>query len=294
MAVKKPSLERITARRGWWFILPALAFITLTSFYPMIEAFLLSLQKGKANNLTWTGLRNYERLLSDQTFLAALENTLFYLVVQMPVMLILALLLAVLVNDPRIKGRGIYRTLIFLPAATSLASCSIVFLRLFANDGYINTLLQDLGLIDTFIAFLSNKWTARGLIMLVMTWRWTGVNMIYYLSGLQAIDDHLYEAASIDGATGFASFRLITLPLLKPTILMTTILSTSGTMKLFDEVYNITKGGPANTTLTLSNYLYRLCFQGVPQYGYASAIAYVIFLIVALLAFIQLKAGDKE
>lgn len=209
-------------------------------------------------------------------------------------MLGLALMLAVLVNDSSIRGRGIYRTLIFLPAVTSLASCSIIFLRLFANDGYLNTLLMQHGFIDRAIAFLSDRMGARLIIVLVMTWRWTGVNMIYYLSGLQSIDESLYEAAAIDGATGFARFRLITIPLLKPTILMTTITSTTGTLKLFDEVYNITGGGPANATITLSQYLYQLCFKGVPQYGYASAIAYIIFLLAALLALLQMKAGDSK
>ena len=288
------SLERKTQRIGWMFIIPALALVVLTHFYPMFETLLLSLQSGKANNLKWAGMRNYVRLFKDATFLAALENTLFYLVVQIPVMLSLALILAVLVNDRKLKGRGIYRTLIFLPAVTSLASCSIIFLRLFANDGYINTLLLNTGVISEYIDFLANKWSARAIIILVMTWRWTGTNMIYFLSGLQNIDDSLYEAAAIDGATGVQAFTRITMPLLKATLLLTTITSTTGTMKLFDEVYNITGGGPANGTITLSNYLYQLCFGGVPQYGYASAIAYIIFLIAALLAFIQMKVGDKE
>lgn len=291
---KRISLERRTQRYGWLFILPAVALIALTSFYPMFETLLLSFQSGKANNLKWAGLRNYVRLFRDATFLAALKNTLFYLVIQIPVMLSLALVLAVLVNDRGLKGRGVYRTLIFLPAVTSLASCSIIFLRLFANDGYVNTMLLKAGLISERIAFLSNKWSARAIIMLVMTWRWTGTNMIYFLAGLQSIDESLYEAASIDGATGAQSFLRITLPLLKPTLLLTTITSTTGTMKLFDEVYNITAGGPANGTITLSNYLYELCFGGVPQYGYASSIAYIIFIIAALLAFIQMKVGDKE
>lgn len=290
----KRSLEKRTSLRGWLFILPALALILFTCFYPMVETLLLSFQKGKANQLSYAGLRNYARLLSDSTFWAALENTLFFLVVQIPIMLGLALMLAVLVNDSSIRGRGIYRTLIFLPAVTSLASCSIIFLRLFANDGYLNTLLMQHGFIDRAIAFLSDRMGARLIIVLVMTWRWTGVNMIYYLSGLQSIDESLYEAAAIDGATGFARFRLITIPLLKPTILMTTITSTTGTLKLFDEVYNITGGGPANVTITLSQYLYQLCFKGVPQYGYASAIAYIIFLLAALLALLQMKAGDSK
>ena len=143
-------------------------------------------------------------------------------------------------------------------------------------------------------SILATKAVLDLIIILVMTWRWTGTNMIYFLSGLQNIDDSLYEAAAIDGATGVQAFTRITMPLLKPTILLTTITSTTGTMKLFDEVYNITGGGPANGTITLSNYLYQLCFGGVPQYGYASAIAYIIFLIAALLAFIQMKVGDKE
>ena len=291
---KLRGLEKNQQRLGWMFIIPALLLIALTCFYPMIETLLLSFQSGKANNLSFSGFRNYARLIKDKTFLAALENSVYYLFLQIPIMLAISLFLAVLVNDKGVRGRGVYRTLIFLPAATSLASCSIIFMRIFANDGYVNTLLLQRNVIDEYIAFLSDKWMARAIIMLVITWRWAGVNMIYFLTGLQNIDDSLYEAASIDGATGMQQFSYITVPLLKPTILMTTILSTTGNIKLFDEVYNITGGGPANATITLSNYLYRLCFDGVPQYGYASAVAYVIFIIAAVLALIQMKVGDKE
>ena len=118
--------------------------------------------------------------------------------------------------------------------------------------------------------------------------------MIFYLAGLQNIDYQVYEAARIDGASATQQFTKITVPLLKPVILMTTVLSTNGTLQLFDEVKNMTKGGPNNATTTISTYIYKLTFEQVPQFGYASALAYTIFIMVAILAFMQMKVGDKE
>ena len=118
--------------------------------------------------------------------------------------------------------------------------------------------------------------------------------MVFYLAGLQNIDDSLYEAAKIDGASPFAIFRKITIPLLRPTILLTTIMSINGTLQLFDESVNLTGGGPANSTLTMSHYIYNTCFINVPNFGYAAAMSYVIFIMVAILSFVQMKVGDKR
>ena len=132
------------------------------------------------------------------------------------------------------------------------------------------------------------------LIILAITWRWTGYNMVFYLSGLQGIDDSIYEAADIDGAGAFEKFKSITLPMLKPIILFTTINSTIGTLQLFDETMNITQGGPANATITISQYIYNILFKYSPDFGYAAAVSYVIVVMIVILSFIQMKVGDKN
>lgn len=288
------GLERGIRRRGWVFVIPATLLIITFSFYPMVEAFLLSLQSGKGNALKWAGFSNYARLLKDKVFITALKNTFFYLIIQVPIMLTLALALATMLNDKTLRGKGIYRTLIFLPCATSLVSCAIVFKQLFSANGFINSMLMNLSLIKEPLPFLTNGAWARIIIIVTMLWRWTGYNMVFYLAGLQNIDSQVYEAARIDGASVMQQFTKITAPLLRPIILMTTILSTNGTLQLFDEIRNMTdNGGPANSTITLSMYIYKLTFMNVPQFGYASAIAYCIFIMVAVLAYLQMKAGER-
>ena len=153
---------------------------------------------------------------------------------------------------------------------------------------------MNLGFISERVNWLSQEGSAKVIIILALIWRWTGYNMVFYLAGLQNIDDSLYEAAKIDGANAVQSFFKITVPMLKPTILLTTIMSTNGTLQLFDESVNLTGGGPANSTLTMSHYIYKASFEYNPQFGYAAAMSYVIFVLVAILAFVQMKVGDKR
>ncbi len=280
--------------KAWLFILPSLILIVAFVFYPMIQAFITSFQTGMANNLEFGGIANYKRLLTDSTFKKALFNTLLFLIVQVPVMILLALAISSMLNNKRLKLRGMFRTAIFLPAVTSLVAYSIVFKSLFATDGFVNGFLMNLHLISEPINWLTSTAFARILIIMAITWRWTGYNMIFYLSGLQSIDDSIYEAAAIDGATGFQKFRYMTVPLLKPIILFTTINSTIGTLQLFDEPMNITQGGPANTTITISQYIYNLLFKYQPNFGYAAAVSFVVVVLIVVLSFIQKKVGDKE
>ena len=269
--MKKHSVSKKLDRRAWLFISPSLVLIVSFVFYPMVQAFLASFQTGIANNTEFGGLANYKRMLTDTTFQKALFNTVLFLIVQVPIMILLALAISSMLNNKKLKCRGLFRTAIFLPCVTSLVAYSIIFKSLFANDGFINGMLMNLHMIAEPINWLTNPTFARILIIIAITWRWTGYNMIFYLSGLQSIDDSIYEAAAIDGATGFQKFRYMTLPLLKPIILFTTINSTIGTLQLFDETMNITQGGPANTTITISQYIYNLLFKYQPNFGYAAA-----------------------
>lgn len=281
-------------RRAWVFVLPSLILIIAFVFYPMIQAFITSFQTGAGNNLDWTGIANYKRLLTDTTFKKALGNTVLYLVIKVPIMIFLALVISSMLNDKRLKAKGFFRTAIFLPCVTSLVAYSIIFKSLFATDGFINAFLMKIHVLEEPIAWITDPVFAKILIIIAITWRWTGYNMVFYLSGLQGIDDSIYEAADIDGATSVQKFFRITLPMLKPIILFTTINSTIGTLQLFDEPMNITQGGPANATITTSQYIYNILFKYSPDFGYAAAVSYVIVVLIVVLSFIQMKVGDKD
>ena len=237
---------------------------------------------------------NYKRILADKVFQQSIANTFLYLIIQVPIMLILAILLAQLLNNKDLKFKGFFRTCVFLPCATSLVSYSLIFRSMFATDGLINSILIKLGILSTAIISWGIPPSAKIVIILALIWRWTGYNMVFYLAGLQNIEYSVYEAAKIDGANGWKTFWKITVPLLKPTIIMTFIMSINGTLQLFDESVNLTKGGPANSTITMSHYIYNTCFINVPNFGYAAAMSFIIFIMVAVLAFINLKVGDTR
>lgn len=281
---------------GWTFLTPATLMIVIMSFYPMVRAFIISLQTGAGQNMRFAEpiFSNYKRILADKVFQQSIVNTFLYLLIQVPIMLLLAILLAQLLNNQQLKFKGLFRTCVFLPCATSLVSYAIIFRSLFAQEGLINTVLVNLHILDRGYNFLGNSISAKIVIIIALVWRWTGYNMVFYLAGLQNIEYSVYEAANIDGANGWKTFWKITVPLLKPTIIMTVITSINGTLQLFDESVNLTKGGPANSTITMSHYVYNTCFINVPNFGYGSAMAFIIFIMVAVLALINLKVGDTR
>jgi lactose/L-arabinose transport system permease protein len=293
--------KSVTAKQqlaGWIFLAPASILIFIMSFWPMVSAFITSLKTGKGVNLKWGDplFVNYiKNIPADKTFLQSMGNTYLYLLIEVPIMLILAILLAQLLNNKDLKFRGAFRTMVFMPCAVSLVSYALIFRSLFAREGLINHLLMALGIINENVNWLGQPGTARAVIIIGLIWRWTGYNMVFFLAGLQNIEYSVYEAAKIDGANGWKTFWSITVPLLSPTIVMTAIMSINGTLQLFDESVNLTNGGPANTTITMSHYIWNQAFgQGVGVFGYASAMAFIIFIQVAILAFISLKVGDKR
>ena len=292
MKKKGLNMEQKRNLTGWAFLLPAALLIFVFCFYPMAQALILSFQKGTGSAVQPAGFANYVRILKDATFQQCLFNTIFYFVIQVPIMLILALILAQLLNSPNIKGKGIYRTMIFLPCATSLVSYSMIFKSLFANDGLVNRVLSTVGI--PTVDWFQNAWAARWVIVIALVWRWTGYNMVFYLAGLQNIDYSIYEAARIDGASPLQQFVHLTIPLLKPTILLTAIMSTSGTLQLFDESVNLTAGGPGKATMTLTHYIYNISFVETPKFNYAAALSVFILVVVAVLSAIQMKVGDKR
>ena len=211
---KGMSLEKKHNVTGWVFLIPATALICWMSFYPMIKAFIMSMQTGIGINLTFGGAANYLRILKDPTFKQCLFNTFFYLIIQVPVMLVLALALASMLNNKHLRFKGLFRTAIFLPCATSLVSYAMIFRSMFANDGFINTVLRGFGMNP--IMWFANAWTARAVIIIALIWRWTGYNMVFYLSGLQNIEYSVYEAAKIDGASEWRLFFKIVIPMAMP------------------------------------------------------------------------------
>ena len=290
------TMERKQSAAGWAFLTPATLMIFVFSFYPMVQAFLTSMKRGLPTALTYCDplWRNYQRMLSDKVFVQSVTNTLTYLIIQVPIMLVLAVIFATLLNNKDLKFRGLFRTCIFLPCATGLVAYSMIFRTLFTYDGMVNALLTNIGILSEPINWLNDPFYAKVVIIVGLVWRWTGYNMIFYLSGMQSIDYSIYEAARIDGANQFRQLVNITIPLLKPIILVTAIMSTNGTLQLFDESVNLTRGGPANMTITMSHYIYNTMFTKNPNFGYAAAMSFVILIMVAVLSAIQTKVGDKR
>ena len=281
---------------GWMYLAPATILIFIMSFWPIIQAVITSFKTGSSANMQWANplTYNYTRMFQDAVFKRSIGNTFLYLIIEVPIMLVLAILLAQLLNNKHLKFKGLFRTCVFLPCATSLVSYALIFKSLFATQGLINTILVKLGILENNFNFLGTGWSAKIIIIVALIWRWTGYNMVFFLAGLQNIEYSVYEAAKIDGASAFQTFFKITVPLLKPTILMTAIMSTNGTLQLFDESMNLTKGGPGNASITMSHYIYNMSFKGVPNFGYTSAMSFIILIMVAILAIIQMKVGEDR
>ncbi len=283
--------KRLKSFTPWLFLLPAILFLLIFNVYPFFEAISLSFMTRERGELIFAGISNYKRLITDQYFFRALGNSLIYFGIQVPVMTSLAIILAVALNTVITKCKGFFRTAFFMPVVVEAVAYSLIFILLFQDEGVVNFLLS----IFNFdaIPWLSNKWPSRFLIMTIMTWRWTGYNMVIMLAGLQAISNDYYEAATIDGANFFQKFMRITLPMLKPVIIFSTILSTIGTLNSFTEPYLITNGGPNNATLSTGLYIYRQAFRSL-NLTYAATISVAILIIVGLLSRVQFVLGKEK
>lgn len=291
---KPNTLKRKKTITSWLFVIIPTVLIVIFYIYPMLQAFWMSLHSGAGINLEFVGLGNYQRLFTDSQFITSVKNTFIYLIFQIPVMILLALIFSVVLNNKTIKLKGIFRTLIFLPAVTSLVAYSVVFKYLFSNNGIMNQFLMAINVLDSPIYWLGDPFWSKVVIIIAITWRWTGYNMIFYLAALQNIDESIYEAARLDGASSVQQFFRITIPLLRPVILFTSITSTIGTLQLFDEPMNITSGGPGNATLSISQYIYNLSFEYTPNFGYASAVSFAILVFIIILSAVQFKIGGTD
>ncbi|HBY71269.1 MAG TPA: lactose ABC transporter permease [Lachnospiraceae bacterium] len=275
----------------YFLIAPTVIIFVVFMVYPIVYSLILSFQEFKHGTYSFVGLKNYIVLFKDPIFYKALMNTFFYLIVQVPIMIGLALIIAVFVEEKHVKGKAFWRTSIFLPSITALVAYALVFKVLFNGDyGLINYVISALG--GDKVQWFYSKWPARFSIIISITWRWTGYNMIILLAGLQAIPESVYESAAIDGAGFWKKLTYITVPMVKPILLFTTITSTIGTLQLFDEPYVLTQGGPDYATITIGQYLYNNGFVYM-NFGYASAIGYVMVFIIGILSVLQFKIKDN-
>lgn len=284
-ATRRSRLSRRTARSGWLFASPAVVLFAVFFVYPLAASLLQSLYTSDRGVAVWAGAGNYVKLMGDAQFRTSIANALLLLVIQVPLMVGLALGLATLLNQAWLKFRTTFRLIHFLPAVTTLVAYSLVFrLMLQTDGGIVNQFLALFGAAP--IDFLNNPLWAKASLIASMTWRWTGYNMVLVLAGLQAIAHELYESAALDGADGWRTFRHVVIPGVKPVLLFVSITSTIGTLQLFDENYTLTGGGPSDATLTPVLYLYRVGFRQF-DFGYASAIAWAVVLIIMVLSLVQ-------
>lgn len=279
-------LNRSVRRASWYFTAPAMVLFAVFFAYPLVASLVESFQTGSGGVSVFNGLGNYERLLSDPNVGTALANIALILVVQVPLMLVLALTLAQILNQSWLRARTGYRIAYFLPAVTTLVAYAIVFRVLLRDNGVLNQVLAMAGIGG--VDWLNDPFWAKVAVIASITWRWTGYNMVILLAGLQAIDRGQYEAAAVDGAGPVTTYLKVIVPQLRPVILFCLITSTIGTLQLFDEPYILTEGGPDNATLTPILYLYQVGFEQL-DFGYASAIAWLVVVIIAALSFVQFR-----
>ncbi|BDZ54721.1 carbohydrate ABC transporter permease [Agromyces marinus] len=281
------TLGRRLQRPGAWFALPAAVLLVLFFAYPLVTSLWQSFFATSAGTSTWVGFDQYARLFEDPLIGKSLFNAGVILVVQVPLMIALAVGLAYLLNQSWLRFRSGFRLLTFLPAVTTLVAYAVVFRVMLSTDGgAVNQLLALFGAAP--IDWLNNEWWARVALIAAITWRWTGYNMVIILAGLQSIPGELYEAARIDGAGRWQIFTKIVIPQLRPVLIFTTVTSTIGALQLFDENWILTEGGPNDATLTPVLYLYKVGFRQF-DFGYASAIAWLLVVLTAVIAFIQFR-----
>jgi lactose/L-arabinose transport system permease protein len=285
--MKPRSLEQRTSVFGWIFVAPATLLFLIFFAYPLGQSLFQSFTTREAGVDTWAGTANYERLFSDPLVLKSLQTAGLILAVQMPMMIVLAVGLAVLLNSSWLKFKTTFRLIHFLPAVTTLVAYSLVFRIMLQSDGgVVNQFLQSLGI--SSIDWLSSTFWAPISVIASVTWRWTGYNMVFILAGLQAIPKEQYESATLDGASNFRTFFSVVLPQLRPVLIFVTITSTIGSLQLFDENYILTGGGPANATLTPVLLMYKTGFRDF-DFGYASAIAWMLVVLIGLLSLLQFR-----
>jgi multiple sugar transport system permease protein/alpha-1,4-digalacturonate transport system permease protein len=287
------KLKRRNTAIAWTFILPNFVGFALLTLVPVVWLFYIAFTSwdvfGKAK---WIGLDNFTRLFSDSSFHKALWNTVYFSVVHIPLTVVVSLGLALLLNR-KLRGVAFFRTAAFFPYITSIVAIAVVWNMLFSPDyGPINQVLGWFGFQNLPGWTTSATW-AMPAIIIVQTWRSMGYYMILFLAGLQTVPPELYEAAKIDGANAWQRFRNVTVPCLRPTTFFVTVMLTIGAFKVFDIILLMTEGGPGQSTLVLSQYIYQKGFIEY-QFGYASAISIVLFLVCIAVTVVQFTVNKRR
>lgn len=289
------SLNRKQRRSliAWLGLVPALAILIAYRLIPLLWNFILSFQNMKYTGETsWVGLENYYQVMEDPVFLDALFNTFLFLG-SVPIAVTIALGLALLLNK-RFPGSNVFRSMFFLPYITMMVAIAVIWAYMFKSQGgVINYGLQQMGLINQNIPWLSNSWWARLSVIIVHVWKTTGFYLIIILAGLQNIPQEIYEVARIDGASTRQRFMYVTLPLLKPTLAVCALVGLVTSFELFDLVQVLTSGGPARSTEILITWIYKQAFE-FGHFGYSAVLAIVLFVIMAggSLLGMYIQSGD--
>jgi putative chitobiose transport system permease protein len=276
------------------FLLPALLILGLTVFWPALQAFYLSFTRYEYD-LTqppqWVGFANFRRLWADPVFWQTLRNTVLYLVGVVPILVVAPLALAILVNQ-KLRGIHWFRAAYYTPVVISMVVAGIAWKWLYAENGLLNQLLKQLGVLATDgIPWLTSPNWAIFSIMAVTVWKGLGYYMVIYLAGLQSVPADLYEAAAMDGSDGIRKHWDITVPLMKPYMVLVAVISAISATKVFEEVYIMTQGGPRNSSKTIVYYLYEQAFQNL-EISYACTIGLVLFLVILGLSILNLKLSE--
>lgn len=276
----RSSQRRTRTRRLWaaLFVAPQLLIVVAFTLYPITMTHVYSLYEwpGFGPLDRFVGFANYAAVVSDELFWNAFYKSFLFMAGTVAIQLPLALLVAIVLNSERLYGRSIYRTLFFIPVVTTSAVIGIVMRSIFAShNGLVNNALLFSGLVDRPIRWLSQGDTAMWALVLVASWKWLGIKMIMWLAGLQSLPTELYDAAKVDGAGFWQTFRFITVPLLVPVGIVVLLFSIVDALTAFDLIFTMTEGGPGFTTEFMELYIYRYAFTsfagGLPQLGYASA-----------------------
>ena len=283
---------RKSDRFGFLFSLPYVIFFLAFVAYPLIFSFVLIFHRWNiVTPMEWIGLKNFERLFHDPLFGKAITNTLTFLLIHIPLQIIIALLLALLLNS-KVKMRGLFRAIYFLPVVVSGVAVTILWQQLYSYDyGVLNALLKAIGLPS--VPWLVDASWAMPSVAIMATWKNVGIYIVLFLVGLQSIPVELYEAASLDGASRFRQFRHITIPMLNPTVIVVVVLSTIGGFSLFIEPYVLTGGGPMQSTLSGMLYIYNQAFY-FGHMGYAATLGFVFALIILAVVLIQRRVIETE
>jgi multiple sugar transport system permease protein len=275
----------------WTLLAPWVVTLGVFWVYPLVYALVLSFSEYRTltNDITLIGFDNYKRAFADDTFWRALWNTAVFTVGTVPVTTALALLLASAVRTQHPRLASVFRASFFLPSVTSLVVIALVFTNLYARDGYVNVICAMMGISYPSNGWLLDQHTALAAIMAMDVWISAGYYMVLFLAGMEAIPKDLYEAAELAGARPWQQFWRITLPMLRSTMLFVVVINSIKSFQIFVEVYVMTKGGPLGSTTTLVYEVYHQAFEQSDSMGYASAIAYLIFVILLVVSFVQMR-----